>query len=169
MIFMSLIDRLKNRNSEPKRWKQRPEVLLHPQIPAPLHGMAPREVLGHDWWTRTSQEAYASTDWHCVACGTFKNDIDTYKYLEAHEMYEIDYKRGTMTYVETVPLCKWCHQFIHFGRIMMLLQDNKISRQEAQEISRRGRAILEKFGIKQKPMPPSLGRAWDEWRLVIGD
>ena len=152
-----------------KVWQRRPELLLGPPIPAPMHGMAPRVVLGVNWWNRTRRAAYASTNWHCVACGVFKKDAKSRAWLEAHELYEIDFLLGKMTYVEAVPLCTYCHHYCHPGRMRYLLEENKITHAKYAAIVQHGDAVLKAARLK-RPEPVQLPTvAAEDWRLVIDD
>jgi hypothetical protein len=90
-----------------------------------------------------------------------------YQVLEAHETYKIEYRKGTMTYLETVALCHYCHAHIHRGRLLMLLQTNKISQKEYGAILDYGDRILKRNQLKgNKPYTGPCAR-WERWRLVI--
>lgn len=162
---MTLADRLKG-VKRPK-WKPRPELLLCGNVPNPMHGRAPRVVLGSKWWEQTRQAAYRSTAFHCAACGVWKHQAKGRKWLEAHEVYEIDYLRGRMTYVETVPLCHYCHAYIHSGRLAAMLEEGWISQGRYAAIVRHGDLVLAEAGLEQ-PVPYTGPMAeWSDWRLVI--
>lgn len=106
--------------------KTRPELLLHPTIPPPLHGLAPREVLGRSWWDVVRREAYEKYDDHCHACGTHiskalyhrTSSPSKFKSLEAHEAYNIDYDTCTVNLEEIVALCHCCHNYIQLHRTL---------------------------------------------------
>ncbi len=161
----------------PKPWKMRPEVLLCPNIPKPMHGVAPRIVLGQEWWDGERTKAFRATAYHCIACGIFKrggrlpsrlfgNNRPPHR-LEGHEIYDIDYLMGRMYYKEAVPLCTPCHQFIHCGRLEMMRQKGEVTDEEYQRIITHGTSILNKAKLK-KPEPYAGPTAdWVDWRLVI--
>lgn len=156
-----------------------PEVLLCPNIPMPLHGVAPRVVLGRKWWDRIRKEAYRSTGYHCIACGIHKTQAKVVQWLEAHEVYEIDYTAGRMKYIRTVPLCHFCHNYIHDGRLQILLQARKITHQRYAAIIQHGDAVLKAAGLSKLPKRQredkvkALARqgklaSWDDWRMTYG-
>ena len=149
-------------------WSRRPEILLLPQIPKPLHGLAPRVILGQKWWDETRQKAYKSTDLHCIACGVHKTKAKGPKWLEAHEVYRTDYLVGRMYFLEVVPLCHFCHNFIHQGRLQALLDKSQITHQKFTAIIRHGERVVLKAGLVKPPPYEGPMAEWSQWRLVIG-
>ncbi len=148
-------------------WKRRPEVLLCPQVPKPMHGLAPRMLLGKEWWDRTRRAAYASTGFHCVACGVHKSEAREHRWLEGHELYETDYLAGRMTYVETVPLCHFCHSFIHSGRLEMLVRAGKETHRKLLEVRRHGLDVLADAKLLKDLPYQGPCAEWGSWRLVL--
>lgn len=114
----------------------RPELLRHPHIPKPLHGIAPRVVKGSEWWDEIRHKAYRENNMRCWACGGEGP-------LEAHEAYDIDYETKTSTYVETVALCRDCHAFIHSGRTSKVT-----SRGDLKRVITHGYRVLKAAGLK---------------------
>lgn len=148
-------------------WCPRPEVLCLPQIPKPLHGTNPRSILGAKWWTETRQKAYESTDYHCIACCVHKSCAQYRKWLEAHEVYDTDYLLGKLVYVETVPLCVACHQYIHIGRLQALLEQGRITQQRYVSIIQHGDRVLAQAGLVKPKLYEGPMAEWADWRLVI--
>lgn len=160
-----------------------PEILSHPNIPKPLHGIAPRTIKGQKWWEKTRQEVYKSTDYHCAACGVHKDNAKCHKWLEAHEYWTIDYEKGIAKIEKIVPLCHYCHNFIHSGRLQMIMGKEK-SEQEVKDILEHGFKVLadndlkcfpgtlelaesigaETYGVDSYELPES-EIEWGEWRL----
>ena len=99
-----------------------PWLLFHPNIPKPLHGLAPRIILGETWWQTTKKEAKAKLNQHCWACGIHKSSSKYHQWLEAHECYSINYGLGRVEYVGTCALCHACHNYIHDGRMLMMVE-----------------------------------------------
>jgi hypothetical protein len=151
-----------------KKWKPKPEILASPHTPKPMHGTVPREILGQAWWDKTRKEAYASTNYHCIACSVHKSEAKYHKWLEAHEVYRPNYSVGIWKYLYTVPLCHFCHNFIHAGRLQALLERGEIHHHKYCAILKHGDAILAAIGLK--PWQPYEGKfaPWSKWRLQIG-
>ena len=147
--------------------KLEPELLCHPNIPKPLHGVSPRTMLGKDWWDEKRQEAYAERDYHCYACGVHKKDAEHHKWLEAHEDYDINYKTGEVKLKRIVALCHSCHSYIHSGLLNIRLKKGEISPEKHKHILTRGDNILEKADLS--PWNPDCGEfaEWGKWHLLI--
>ena len=92
--------------------KLKPEILAHPHIPKPMHGLSPRTIMGNEWWDVTRKEVYAKYDYHCIACGVPKAEAIAHHWLEAHEFWHIDYRTGVCEISSIEPLCHYCHNFI---------------------------------------------------------
>ena len=164
---MSLADKLRLAHKEPT-WRKRPEVLLCVQIPKPLHGVNPRTVLGAKWWKETREKAFISTEYHCLACGVAKYAARGHQWLEGHEVYRVDYLKGTSTYLETVALCHFCHNFIHCGRMQAMVDQGKMVLRKQLDILEHGSGVLGAAGLEPKIPYPGPFAPWAKWRLVVG-
>lgn len=146
--------------------KLRPEILLHPNIPKPMHGLAPRTIKGDAWWDEQQQIAYAKTNYCCSACGVHKSEAKYHKWLEAHELYDMDYKNGKMIFVEIVALCHSCHNYIHSGRMQVLVRKGEMTNQKMIDITNHGDLIIKNSKLKRKEYPEGIAK-WSDWRLVM--
>ena len=144
----------------------RPPIILHPNIPKPLHRVAPRSILGKEWWDEQRQKAYEENNFCCWACGISKTKAKYHKWLEAHEFYEINYAEGWMKMVEIVALCHSCHNFIHSGRLESMLNKGEIDQKKYNDIMEHGQQIIDKFGLL-RPSEPTEFAEWGKWRLVL--
>lgn len=162
-----------------------PDILCHPNIPQPLHGIAPREIMGRKWWDKTRKEVYASSNFHCRACGVHKRHARRYQWLEAHEFWHVDYQTGTCTITSIEPLCHFCHNFIHTGRLSAILGTDK-PLEEVIAILEHGFAVLSKhnlqcfpftlefakslgartFGVTAYEVKENPSIKWENWKLI---
>jgi predicted HNH restriction endonuclease len=166
------------------KMKTKPEILTHPNIPKPLHGISPRTIMGEDWWNKTRQEVYARYDYHCIACGVAKAEAKEHQWLEAHEFWNIDYYKGVCEIKSIEPLCHYCHNFIHSGRLKMIMGKDK-TREQVKAILEHGMKILsdnklacfpstfyfaQDMGCNTYQVYPyeitGLDIPWNEWKLV---
>ena len=116
-----------------------PAILLHPNIPKPLHGVAPRTVMSSSWWYNERQSAYELCFGKCMACGELPRSS---KYLHAHEFYDVDYAKCRMTYIRAIPVCLQCHDYIHSGRLYMMFTSGKYAKNYAMNVLERGFKLL---------------------------
>lgn len=152
---------------------------MGPNIPKPMHGVAPRTVLGSKWWNSTKKTAYASTGNRCLACGTHASASKYRQWTEAHEVYSINYVLGRMFYEETIPLCHLCHCYIHDGRLRWLMSIGKLHFGKFAQVMQHGDRVIDEAGLP--PRLPYTVRdaafvegimsgsyaAWSNWRLVV--
>lgn len=159
--------------------RSEPDLLLHPNIPKPLHGVNPRTLLGRKWWDTERKEAQLATNFHCLACGVHKTVAKARQWLEGHEIYDINYSLGIAEYVRTVSLCHYCHNYIHDGRLQALLEKNQLSHQKYSSIIRHGDLVLSTQGLfrpsrEERERDFIAGRAfgnaveWEGWRMIVG-
>ena len=109
----------------PKDGEDLRPLIAMPNLPKPLHGMAPRTLLGKPAWDEMRKSCYEAAGMKCEVCGAeVGKDIKKIQ-LHAHEVYNIDYKKGTSTFVRCVALCARCHLGgIHTGRAITLFKHN---------------------------------------------
>lgn len=166
----------------------KPEILTHPHIPKPLHGMNPRTILGRDWWDKERLYAQQKTLYHCAACGVHKREAKKHKWLEGHEYWDIDYNTGICKVVSIEPLCHYCHNFIHSGRLSMIM-GKVITKDEVIEILEHGFRILSKnnlqafyftvdlanklgantYGVKSYNISVNPNLKWKDYVLILND
>jgi hypothetical protein len=93
-------------------------LIAMPNIPKPLHGVAPRTVLGTTTWNHMRKAAYFSANNTCEICGEKPEQL---RRRHGHEVYEIDYEKGTAKFVRVFCICSLDHlACIHTGRAITL-------------------------------------------------
>ena len=98
-------------------------LMTMPNIPHPLHGMAPRTILGPTTWDHMRKRCYYDAGYKCQACG---RDLDKGE-CHAHEVYSINYYAGESKFVRTVCLCPLCHVYgIHSGRALTMFKKGDV-------------------------------------------
>jgi hypothetical protein len=157
--------RLRAAETTVRTWATCPTLLVGPTVPPPLHGFAPRTILGAPWWEKERKKAYESTNFHCKACGTHHTEAKYHQWLEGHEQYDYDYLEGVAVYLGAVPLCHFCHAYVHRGRLELLLRTNRISHQKYAAIIHHAEEVLSAAGVSI-PEPYS-GIIASNWRLII--
>ncbi len=144
----------------------RPELLLHTLMPPPLHGLAPRTVKGDKWWDEQRHAAMAKNLYKCWACNIPKTKAKKHKWLEGHESYNIDWKKGTCNLVEIVSLCHYCHNYIHQGRVRMLVEYGREKQSFLDDIIAHGDNLTAHLKRPVVPSPVDMA-PWGEWVLLI--
>ena len=161
------------------------EILTQPIIPKPLHGLNPRTIMGQEWWDYFRNMAYARYNYTCIGCGVHKTNAKGTKWLEAHESYIYDYDKGTAEIDTIEPVCHYCHNFIHSGRLSVIVGKEK-TKEEVKEILQHGFDVLRGTGYQVFPFTMDLAHdmgvktydvdayevpmsivPWEDWRLIL--
>lgn len=112
-------------------------IITMPNVPHPLHTIAPRTILGASTWNHMRNRCYYESGYQCEACGAkvkteYYDDGSVHhqyhddgtiakRNLHAHELYTYDYDKGTARFERCVALCERCHvRFIHSGRMLTM-------------------------------------------------
>lgn len=156
---------------------QRPELLSHPNIPKPLHGLAPRTLVKAKVWDTWRRMAYAKNNFNCWACGVHRDydlhglkfNDDSFESLDAHEYYRIDYEEKTVELVEIVALCKNCHNYIHSGRLQSMYEGGQVDEEDMWIVSKHGDSILIDAGLAPCFWHDEndYKEEWGEWKLIF--
>jgi hypothetical protein len=128
--------------------KLHPWLLLHPNIPMPLHGLAPRIILGDSWWQQQKKLAKEKSDNRCLACGVTPKQAKYHQWLETHEVYNM-YSNGTIEFKTCVALCHSCHNFIHDGRMQALTEKKEYPKEKYLDILDHGNQLLSNWWGKE--------------------
>jgi len=89
------------------------------------------------------------------------------QWVEGHEVYLVDYLLGYWEYLETVPLCHFCHNYIHGGRLKILLDKGKISATKYTMIRQHGDSVLANANLSPKAEYPGPFAEWKDWRMIL--
>lgn len=128
----------------------RPKLLFGSRIPRQLHGVNPRSIMGKVWWDKTRREAYDKNNDCCWACGVHRSEARPQRWLEAHEVYDINWKKGRMKLKEVVALCPLCHNFIHRGRLEALVDKRKVQPKFLNRVVGHGISVLVEYNLYEK-------------------
>lgn len=136
--------------------------------PIALIGVNPRSIEGSNWWKKTREKVYASTNYHCSCCGVHKSQAKHRQWLEAHESYAIDFRAGIIVLENIWPLCHFCHHFIHRERIKNLYTQGKVSKEYYEAILNHGIQLLNDNDLKLQKTPIH-NINWKQWKLHYKD
>jgi len=152
----------------------RPELLLHPIIPEPLHFLNPRNIMGSTNWNKLRKEVYAINDYTCFSCGIHKDKTYS-KSLDCHETYNIDYELKTAVIDEFVALCANCHGFIHLGRLHSLYRRGEVKEYYYNMIMMHGMRLMAESNLLYRFITEKLTFSydytdeWEQWTFVFND
>lgn len=95
-------------------------LIAMPNIPKPLHGVAPRTLLGATAWNYMRRKCYENANDTCEICG---DKPELLRRRHGHEVYKIDYEKGTAEFVRVFCICSLDHlACIHTGRAITLFK-----------------------------------------------
>lgn len=93
-------------------------LLTMPNIPKPLHGVAPRAIMGDAVWNRVRKKAYYDAGYKSEISGVLSAGPGG---LHAHEVYDINYVTGVCKFKRVCAITPQEHvYFIHSGRMLTL-------------------------------------------------
>lgn len=117
-------------------------LLCVPNIPKPLHQLAPRLIEGKDTWDTMRKTCYREAHFSCQACGKYLGPTK----CQAHEVYSIDYERQFSKFERCVCLCPSCHMvFIHSGRAITMYKKGEFSMGRLVVAIRKGFKLIHQY------------------------
>lgn len=95
-------------------------IIAMPNVPAPLHRVAPRTVLGDSTWTHMRKYCYYNADYKSQISGIDLDGSTNDLKCNAHELYSYDYIHGKAYFERAVCISPIEHNFIHSGRMLTM-------------------------------------------------
>ena len=110
-----------------------------------------------------------------MCCGVKKEDQKGYpKYLDAHELYSINYRTGEVRLGYIVSLChSMCHRGVHFGRLTSEFDKGNISEEEFLSVISHANTLCKENNLPMKNWDVdvndnlSCNIPWNNWRLIL--
>lgn len=101
-------------------------LLGMPNIPKPLHGLAPRTIMGDYEWGKIRKQCYEDAGDVCEICGQKLGSKRGEPMMHAaHELYHYDYAERKATFDRPICICPICHNFIHSGRAITCYRNHE--------------------------------------------
>lgn len=134
----------------PNKKVLRPGLLATASIPLPLSQVNPRLLMGQYWWRQERQKAVEANNYRCWACGVHQRDAKEHQYLEAHEVFTVNYNKKRSRFKEVVALCHYCHSVVHIKRLlhMWLGGSKQVTIKKLKAVIQHGKIVLENGGVK---------------------
>ena len=95
-------------------------IIAMPNVPTPLHGCAPRTLLGQSTWEHLRKRCYFDANYKSQISGEDLDGSIPSKRCNAHELYSYDYTKGTAYFERAVCISPLEHNFIHSGRMLTM-------------------------------------------------
>lgn len=95
-------------------------IITMPNVPAPLHGCAPRTLLGNSTWDHMRKYCYYNANYKSQISGEDLDGTTNDKRCNAHELYSYDYAHGKAYFERAVCISPLEHNFIHSGRMLTM-------------------------------------------------
>lgn len=95
-------------------------IIAMPNVPAPLHRLAPRTILGDSTWTHMRKRCYYDAQYKSQISGEWLDGTTSDLRCNAHELYSYDYTKGIAYFERAVCISPVEHNFIHSGRMLTM-------------------------------------------------
>lgn len=95
-------------------------IIAMPNIPKPIHGLAPRTVLGDSTWQHMRKRCYFEAGYKSQISGIDLDRSSAQLRPNAHELYSYNYYTGEALFERAVCISPLEHNFIHSGRMLTM-------------------------------------------------
>ena len=128
-------------------------LITMPNVPRPLHGLAPRKIMGDSTWDHVRKRCYYLAGYKCEVCG----EGLVKPYYAAHELYSYDYIEGIGQFERYIAICSKDHDFIHSGRMVTLFKSGNTfyPKSYVLEVVEKGFKLINEYNsehCKQEPL-----------------